>query len=529
MTPLFLVPSQLMSIASEDLATFELILETSGLGGYLSIASQPQAGSAVYRGRLTSRTFLPALQFLPPSDRLKRIPGLEPKHRQVFSPLGLPCQPPWAGGFFRSTTQPETAEKLGANVQGHIKENRAKRILMSCVILLWAAPVGAQTDLLPTLERLRNDYPTPMSHPQLAEYLNRVAWEHRSEGWGLLLKPGGNRCPAPQGLDIACDILVHAPTAQHFDVLIDAGGASIPTWRLVGPIDMARFLPPVRPAQARLTDGDFDGDSKADIAVYRPFERNWYILRSGSSTGAVYQWGDATDIPVPGDYDGDGRTDVAVFRPSQGNWFVVRSSNSTGALYQWGNSTDIPVPADYDGDSRTDLAVYRPSQRTWYILRSSTNYTSGAVYQWGDSTDVPIPADYDGDGRADIAVYRPSQGNWYILRSSNSTGALYQWGAPNDIPVPADYDGDAKADVAVFRPSEGNWYIVRSSNSMGVAFQWGDSTDIPVPADYDGDGRADVVVFRPSEGNWYIVRSSNSTGVLYQWGAPNDIPVLKAP
>jgi hypothetical protein len=126
------------------------------------------------------------------------------------------------------------------------------------------------------------------------------------------------------------------------------------------------------------------------------------LVRPGSSASATHTWGGGADIPVAGDYDGDGKTDVAIFRPSTGMWFIINSSTSSGLTYSWGGSDDVPVPADYDGDGKTDVAVFRPSTGVWFILNSSTS--AGSTTTWGGSGDIPVPGDYDGDRRADVAV-----------------------------------------------------------------------------------------------------------------------------
>jgi CSLREA domain-containing protein len=284
---------------------------------------------------------------------------------------------------------------------------------------------------------------------------------------------------------------------------------------------------------------DFDGDGRAEIAVYRPSTGGWIFLQSGSNytTGFGTFWGAAGDIPVTSDYDGDGKTDLAVYRPSAGAWFVRQSSTNyaTYLAKAWGSGTDLPVPGDYDGDGKADLAIFRPSTGTWWISQSSTNDTTYVAQQWGSATDIPVPRDYDGDGKTDVAIFRPSTGTWWVLQSSsnNTTYLSRTFGAATDIPVPGDYDGDGKADVAIFRPSTGTWWILQSSSNYTTytSRTWGAGTDIPVPGDYDGDGKTDLAIFRPSTGAWWVLQSgSNYTTYLSRtWGVGTDIPLIKAP
>jgi hypothetical protein len=294
---------------------------------------------------------------------------------------------------------------------------------------------------------------------------------------------------------------------------------------------------------------DFDGDGSSDIATWGPGTGMWRLLNSSSNYALASQlsisWGQGAlgDVPVPGDYDGDGKTDLALWRPGTGDWSILKSStNDTASMHaNWGGSAwgDIPVSGDYDGDGRTDIAIWRPGTGAWWILESNANYTTWMHAVRGDAAagDVPVPGDYDGDGKTDLAIWRPGTGDWWILTSSTDYTAWVHVvcgdGALGDIPVPGDYDGDGKTDVAIWRPGTGDWWILKSSadyatwipaNLGGSA--WG---DIPVPGDYDGDGKTDLAIWRPGTGDWWVLTSSTdyamSSALHVQSGGPQDVPI----
>src|SRR6185436_12315395 len=123
--------------------------------------------------------------------------------------------------------------------------------------------------------------------------------------------------------------------------------------------------------------GDYDNDGKADYAVYRQAVGKWEILKSttgytvplnlsfgGTNAVAVVPtvpFAYPNDVSRAGDFDGDTRSEIATYHPTTGNWSWLTSGSgyATSLTKSWGGTGYTAAPGDYDGDGRTDLGIYR--------------------------------------------------------------------------------------------------------------------------------------------------------------------------
>ena len=258
-----------------------------------------------------------------------------------------------------------------------------------------------------------------------------------------------------------------------------------------------------------ITPEDFDGDGTDDIAVWTEApatQANFKILQSTTNTVRVDFFGQEGDDPaVVGDYDGDNKADPAVFRcPVLGSgdgqcFFFFRGSNNNPAgnitYVPWGFGEDgdfFPLLGDFDGDGKNDFCLQRanpssPANGQFVLLKSNGG---GVEYiNWGLSSDFLIPGDYDGDGKSDFCVRRTVSGSrqhWILTRAG--TTAFARWGITGDTSTPGDYDGDGKTDLAIWRgsatPGASQFWVMNSGDGSVTQFRWGQCPDPSFNCDF---------------------------------------------
>ncbi len=303
----------------------------------------------------------------------------------------------------------------------------------------------------------------------------------------------------------------------------------------------------------------FKQTGSEDLGINPGSNRVWYINNSGNNSAKVQPFGTggATELFVPADYDGDDRADIAVWRsqsatgPGGAFFYVLNSSNSTVTQTDFGVVGDNPtVVGDYDGDGKADPAVFRcpafpPGGQCTYFYKGTMNNPGGNItfVPWGNNvaSDLfPNRGDFDGDGKLDFCVQRvrpetPGQGQFVLLRSSNNGVEYVNWDTSSALIVPGDYDGDGKSDFMTVRVVSTNliWSLLTRTGNTSFT-QFGKTiagfTEFVAQSDYDGDGKTDIAVYRRDNANadncyYYVLRSGNGMLQTYEWGSTTDTPI----
>ncbi len=317
--------------------------------------------------------------------------------------------------------------------------------------------------------------------------------------------------------------------------------------------------------------GDFNGDGKSDIAIFRTTNPStWYVsISSGSSFGLTtwvpLPYGITTDKPLTGDFNGDNKEDILLFRPSTDEWFIrftkedgsAFGGSSSESYFTWGVDTNEEVlVGDFNADGKDDLVRYKAGQ--WNVLLSKGGYNWGNTdwsYSWGNTTgDKPLVGDFNGDGIDDIAIFRTSgtSAQWLVSKSTGqgfqNLSWSYNWGnKTGDEPLIGDFDGTRFEEIMIHRTSSyPNWFVSLSSGTQFVTpnpywdLSYGNlSADTPVIADYNGDGVDDIAIHRAGQTPSWIVNRikpgeirSSATGMLPKTGGqdrPDEIvPIIFA-
>ncbi|MEO6392190.1 MAG: FG-GAP-like repeat-containing protein [Pyrinomonadaceae bacterium] len=105
-----------------------------------------------------------------------------------------------------------------------------------------------------------------------------------------------------------------------------------------------------------LQPDDYNGDGKADIVVMRsggsgPDAAGWFIRDTATGQTippVIFGIADPAftngDVPCRGNYDGDQKADICVWRPSTSTFYWLRSSDGVLGAQQWGVPTATEFP-----------------------------------------------------------------------------------------------------------------------------------------------------------------------------------------
>jgi hypothetical protein len=270
--------------------------------------------------------------------------------------------------------------------------------------------------------------------------------------------------------------------------------------------------------EIKLTDNPVDGNGTgiADddpswgrqfptetTGVYVPSTGQW-LLRNANTTGAadfiVTFGGRPGDIPVAGDWDGDGRTDIAVFRDGQFVRALLKPLDPCLPCQPillpvplddiaFGEAGDLPLAGDWNGDGIDDLGVFRAPKLGTFLLRvplGQDTFTTQTI-PFGSAGTLPVAGDWNNDGKDEIGIYNPTLAQFSLTSDFAEPTFIFPFGLAGDRPLAGDWRGNSIDGVGVFDPVSRTMRLgSRLTFPPDIIFQFGVTEGLPVAGHWTG-------------------------------------------
>lgn len=201
---------------------------------------------------------------------------------------------------------------------------------------------------------------------------------------------------------------------------------------------------------------DVDGDGMDDLVSFAQRAQSdangnfigpapvWVALSNGDAFEPPQVWHTffslAGEIPAVGDFNGDTKADIATFTQAQqfdaaGNlighapvWVALSTGGSFGGASVWhpffSLAGELPQVGDFNGDERADLVTFTQQPQhyadgtllglapVWVSLSNGSSFQTSTVWatDFARAGEVPVVGDLDFDGRDDVMSFLHGQG-----------------------------------------------------------------------------------------------------------------------
>lgn len=319
------------------------------------------------------------------------------------------------------------------------------------------------------------------------------------------------------------DIAVALATGGVDVMLAKVGGFNAPTNVFTG-------------TAVGLAIGDVSGDSKLDLVVS---EGNYsytgvvaVLIGTGSgafSSPVEYANGTgARTAPVIGDFNGDSKADIAIATGTYGaggiSLFLGRGGgvlNAPALYHGTGVNPSSIATGDINGDSKLDLVVadYQDSMVSVFLNNGNGSFAAPQTYSVGQGPAGVAVGDFNHDGKLDIAVANYLDDTVSVLINNGSgfnAAQTFSVGTGPKSIVVSDFNHDNYSDIAVGDLASSDITVLTNNQSGGFSSATYTLTSAPTQiagGDLNGDGFTDLLA-DSTAGNKIFTLLNAGTGIF---------------